>query len=82
MDYAMPARRRFPLLRHALSDGTVDQSTLSAFAAAGEGGINAGARRHHERHRRRPGRLGVTHVDMPATRERVWQAIKAAATGT
>jgi len=81
MDYAMPRADIFPALKTALSEVPSPTNRLGV-RSGGEGGttpalaavINAIVDALSE--------LGVRHVEMPATSERVWRAIQAARTGT
>jgi aerobic carbon-monoxide dehydrogenase large subunit len=80
MDYAMPRAATFPLLKTALSEVPAPTNRLGV-RSGGEGGttpalaavINAIVDALAE--------LGVRHVEMPATPERVWRAIQAAHRG-
>ncbi len=77
MDYAMPRADTFPLLRTALSEVPAPTNRLGV-RSGGEGGttpalaavINAIVDALAE--------LGVRHIEMPATPERVWRAIRKA----
>jgi aerobic carbon-monoxide dehydrogenase large subunit len=77
MDYAMPRARTFPELKTALNEVPAPTNRLGV-RSGGEGGttpalgavINAIVDALSE--------LGVRHIDMPATPERVWRAIQAA----
>jgi carbon-monoxide dehydrogenase large subunit len=77
MDYAMPRADIFPQIKTALSEVPSPTNPLGA-RSGGEGGttpalgavINAIADALAE--------LGVRHIEMPATPERVWRAIRAA----
>jgi carbon-monoxide dehydrogenase large subunit len=77
MDYAMPRADTFPVLRTALSEVPTPTNRLGV-RSAGEGGttpalavvINAIVDALCE--------LGVRHIEMPASPERVWHAIRAA----
>jgi aerobic carbon-monoxide dehydrogenase large subunit len=80
MDYAMPRADTFPALKTALSEVPSPSNRLGV-RSGGEGGttpalaavINAIVDALSE--------LGVCHVEMPATSERVWRAIPAARRG-
>ena len=80
MDYAMPRADIFPALKTALSEVPSPTNRLGV-RSGGEGGttpalaavINAIVDALSE--------LGVRHVEMPATPERVWRAIQAARNG-
>jgi carbon-monoxide dehydrogenase large subunit len=80
MDYAMPRADAFPPLTTALSEVPSPSNRLGV-RSGGEGGttpalaavINAIVDALAE--------LGVRHLEMPATPERVWQAIRAARSG-
>ncbi len=77
MDYAMPRADHFPALVTALSEVPSPTNRLGV-RSGGEGGatpalpavINAVVDALAE--------LGVSHIEMPATSERVWRAIRAA----
>ncbi len=77
MDYAMPRAATFPLLKTALSEVPAPTNRLGV-RSGGEGGttpalgavVNAIVDALSE--------LGVRHIEMPATPERVWRAIRAA----
>ncbi|HEV2099105.1 MAG TPA: molybdopterin cofactor-binding domain-containing protein, partial [Stellaceae bacterium] len=77
MDYAMPRAATFPELKTALSEVPAPTNRLGV-RSGGEGGttpalaavINAIVDALSE--------LGVRHIEMPATSERVWRAIQAA----
>jgi aerobic carbon-monoxide dehydrogenase large subunit len=77
MDYAMPRADTFPELKTALSEVPSPSNRLGV-RSGGEGGttpalaavINAIVDALSE--------LGVRHIEMPATPERVWRAIRAA----
>jgi aerobic carbon-monoxide dehydrogenase large subunit len=76
MDYAMPRASTFPFLKTALSEVPAPTNRLGV-RSGGEGGttpalgavINAIVDALAE--------LGVRHIEMPATPERVWRAIQA-----
>src|SRR5205807_304323 len=80
MDYAMPRADTFPPLATALSEVPSPTNRLGV-RSGGEGGttpalaavINAIVDALAE--------LGVRHIEMPATPERVWRAIRAARAG-
>ena len=77
MDYAMPRASTFPELKTALSEVPAPTNRLGV-RSGGEGGttpalaavINAIVDALAE--------LGVRHIEMPATPERVWRAIREA----
>jgi aerobic carbon-monoxide dehydrogenase large subunit len=79
MDYAMPRADTFPEIKTALSEVPSPSNRLGV-RSGGEGGttpalaavINAIVDALAE--------LGVRHIEMPATPERVWRAIRAART--
>ena len=81
MDYAMPRAGTFPLLKTALSEVPAPTNRLGV-RSGGEGGttpalaavVNAIADALSSE-------LGVRHIEMPATPERVWRAIQAAQGG-
>jgi len=78
MDYAMPRADTFPAMKTALSEVPSPSNRLGV-RSGGEGGttpalaavINAIVDAVSE--------CGVAHIEMPATPERVWRAIRAAA---
>src|SRR6202040_247698 len=78
MDYAMPRAGTLPFLATALSEVPSPSNRLGV-RSGGEGGttpalaavINAIVDALSE--------VGVRHIEMPATPERVWRAIRAAA---
>jgi len=80
MDYAMPRADTFPTIKTALSEVPSPTNRLGV-RSGGEGGttpalaavINAIVDALAE--------LGVRHIEMPATPERVWRAIRAARAG-
>ncbi len=80
MDYAMPRADTFPELKTALSEVPSPSNRLGV-RSGGEGGttpalaavINAIVDALSE--------LGVRHIEMPATPERVWRAIQGARAG-
>jgi aerobic carbon-monoxide dehydrogenase large subunit len=80
MDYAMPRADTFPPLKTALSEVPSPTNRLGV-RSGGEGGttpalaavINAIVDALAE--------FGVRHIEMPATPERVWRAIRAARAG-
>ena len=77
MDYAMPRADTFPKLKTALSEVPSPTNRLGV-RSGGEGGttpalaavVNAIVDTLSE--------FGVRHIEMPATPERVWRAIRAA----
>jgi carbon-monoxide dehydrogenase large subunit len=77
MDYAMPRADTFPTMKTALSEVPAPSNRLGV-RSGGEGGttpalgvvINAVVDALSE--------FGVTHVEMPATSERIWRAIREA----
>ena len=79
MDYAMPRADTFPFFKTAFSEVPAPTNRLGV-RSGGEGGttpalavvINAVVHACAE--------LGVKHIEMPATPERVWRAIRAART--
>jgi aerobic carbon-monoxide dehydrogenase large subunit len=80
MDYAMPRAATFPFLKTALSEVLAPTNRLGV-RSGGEGGttpalgavVNAIVDALAE--------LGVRHIEMPATPERIWRAISAARKG-
>jgi carbon-monoxide dehydrogenase large subunit len=81
MDYAMPHADDFPSFVTALSEVRSTNHPLG-FRGGGEGGITPALGVIMNAIVDALADLGVTHVDMPATPERVWQAIKAAGNRT
>ncbi|MGD9881108.1 MAG: xanthine dehydrogenase family protein molybdopterin-binding subunit [Reyranella sp.] len=77
MDYAMPRADDFPMFRTALSEVPSSNHPLG-FRGGGEGGITPALGVIVNAVVDALADLGVTHIDMPATPERVWQAIQAA----
>ncbi|MFO1087290.1 MAG: xanthine dehydrogenase family protein molybdopterin-binding subunit [Reyranellaceae bacterium] len=81
MDYAMPRADDFPMFETALSEVPSTNHPLG-FRGGGEGGITPALGVIVNAIVDALADLGVTHIDMPATPERVWQAIRAAAAPT
>jgi aerobic carbon-monoxide dehydrogenase large subunit len=77
MDYAMPHADDFPAFVTALSEVPSTNHPLG-FRGGGEGGITPALGVIINAVVDALADLGVTHVDMPASPERVWQAIGAA----
>jgi carbon-monoxide dehydrogenase large subunit len=77
MDYAMPHADDFPSFVTAVSEVPSTNHPLG-FRGGGEGGITPALGVIVNAIVDALADLGVTHVDMPATPERVWQAIKSA----
>lgn len=80
MDYAMPRADDFPFFTTALSEVPSTNHPLG-FRGGGEGGITPALGVIVNAIVDALADLGVTHIDMPATPERVWQAIRAALSG-
>ena len=81
MDYAMPHASDFPSFVTALSEVPSTTHPLG-FRGGGEGGITPALGVIINAVVDALGDLGVTHIDMPASPERVWQAIQGAAKRT
>ena len=77
MDYAMPRAEDFPMFVTALSEVPATNHPLG-FRGGGEGGITPALGVIINAVVDALSDFGVTHIDMPATPERVWQAIRAA----
>jgi carbon-monoxide dehydrogenase large subunit len=75
MDYAMPRADDFPMFKTALSEVPSTNHPLG-FRGGGEGGITPALGVIMNAVVDALADLGVTHIDMPATPERVWQAIQ------
>ncbi len=79
MDYAMPRADEFPAFVTALSEVPSTNHPLG-FRGGGEGGITPALGVIINAVVDALADLGVTHIDMPASPERVWRAIQAADT--
>jgi carbon-monoxide dehydrogenase large subunit len=77
MDYAMPHADDFPFFVTALSEVPSTSHPLG-FRGGGEGGITPALGVVINAVVDALAELGVTHIDMPASPERVWQAIQVA----
>jgi carbon-monoxide dehydrogenase large subunit len=77
MDYALPHADDFPAFVTALSEVPSTNHPLG-FRGGGEGGITPALGVIINAVVDALADLGVTHIDMPASPERVWQAIRAA----
>jgi aerobic carbon-monoxide dehydrogenase large subunit len=77
MDYAMPRADDFPFFETALSEMPSPTNRLGV-RSAGEGGATPALAAVINAIIDALAELGVSHVEMPATPERVWRAIKAA----
>ena len=75
MDYAMPHADDFPSFRTALSEVPSTNHPLG-FRGGGEGGITPALGVIINAVVDALADLGVTHIDMPASPERVWRAIR------
>src|SRR5262249_61191006 len=75
MDYAMPRADGFPFFRTALSEVPSTNHPLG-FRGGGEGGITPALGVIVNAIVDALADLGVEHIDMPATPERVWQAVR------
>src|SRR5262249_51743081 len=80
MDYAMPRADDFPFFVTALSEVPATNHPLG-FRGGSEGGITPALGVIMNAIVDALADLGVTHIDMPATPERVWQAIQVALSG-
>jgi aerobic carbon-monoxide dehydrogenase large subunit len=78
LDYAMPHADDFPFFVTALSE-VPSTSHPFGFRGGGEGGITPALGVVINAVVDALAEFGVTHIDMPATPERVWQAIRRAA---
>ena len=77
MDYAMPRADTFPKLKTALSEVPSPSNRLGV-RSGGEGGTTPALAAVINAIVDALAPLGVRHIEMPATPERVWQAIRAA----
>jgi carbon-monoxide dehydrogenase large subunit len=77
MDYAMPRADCFPEFETALSEVPSTTHPLG-IRAGGEGGTTPALAAAINAIVDALAELGVTHIEMPATPERVWRAIRAA----
>ncbi|HTE94320.1 MAG TPA: xanthine dehydrogenase family protein molybdopterin-binding subunit, partial [Bradyrhizobium sp.] len=77
MDYAMPRADCFPKFDTALSEVASTTHPLG-IRAGGEGGTTPALAAVVNAIVDALAELGVTHIEMPATPERVWRAIRAA----
>jgi len=75
MDYAMPRADGFPFFKTALSEVPSTNHPLG-FRGGGEGGITPALGVIVNAIVDALADLGVEHIDMPATPERVWQAVR------
>jgi len=80
MDYAMPRAATFPFLKTALSEVPAPTNRLGV-RSGGEGGTTPALAAVINAIVDAVAELGVRHVEMPATPERVWRAIQAARRG-
>ncbi len=80
MDYALPRADDFPSFTTALSE-VPSKSHPLGFRGGGEGGITPALGVIINAVVDAVADLGVTHIDMPASPERVWQAIREAKAG-
>lgn len=78
MDYAMPRADDLPMLDTLLND-CPSPFTPHGIKGAGEGGATGAPATVINAILDALAPLGVTHIDMPATPESVWRAIRAAA---
>jgi len=79
MDYAMPRADDFPAFATELSEVPSPTNRLGV-RSGGEGGTTPALAAVINSIVDALAELGVTHVEMPATPERVWRAIRAART--
>jgi aerobic carbon-monoxide dehydrogenase large subunit len=79
MDYAMPHAHDFPMFVTALSEVPSTNHPLG-FRGGGEGGITPALGVIINAVVDGLAEFGVTHIDMPASPERVWKAVQAART--
>src|SRR5580693_5027344 len=77
MDYAMPRADTFPELKTALSEVPSPTNRLGV-RSGGEGGTTPALAAVINAIVDALGEIGVRHIEMPATPERVWRAIQAA----
>ena len=77
MDYAMPRADTFPFLRTALSEVPAPTNRLGV-RSGGEGGTTPALAAVVNAIVDALAEFGVTHIEMPATPERVWRAIREA----
>jgi carbon-monoxide dehydrogenase large subunit len=75
MDYALPRADDLPSFLSALSEVPSTTNPLG-FRGGGEGGITPALGVITNAVVDALGEFGVTHIDMPATPERVWRAIE------
>lgn len=80
MDYAMPSAAEFPSFDTAYTETPTHQNALGA-KGVGEAATIGSTPAVQNAVVDALAHLGVTHVDMPCTPERVWQAIQTATTG-
>ena len=76
MDYALPRADDLPPLRDHARRGADRGATRSASRARGRPAASPRRRRSCTRSSTRSPPLGIEHIDMPATPERVWRAIR------
>jgi len=81
MDYAMPRADIFPPLATALSEVPAPSNRLGV-RSGGEGGTTPALAAMINAIVNALAEFGVRHIEMPATPERVWRAIRAARAGT
>ena len=78
MDYAMPRADTFPAMKTALSEVPSPSNRLGV-RSGGEGGTTPALAAGINAIVDAVSECGVAHIEMPATPERVWRAIRAAA---
>jgi carbon-monoxide dehydrogenase large subunit len=79
-DYAMPSAAEFPSFETANTETPTPRNPLGA-KGIGESGTIGSTPSVHNAVIDALSHLGVRHIDMPCTPERVWRAIEAARTG-
>jgi carbon-monoxide dehydrogenase large subunit len=80
MDYAIPRAEDLPNLDVTLSGVSTNANPLGV-KGSGQAGAMASPQAIIAAVLDALAPLGVTHIDMPATSERIWQAIRSAANG-
>ena len=80
MDYALPRADDLPDFDITLTGVPTDANPLGV-KGSGQAGASPRRRRSSPRSSTRWRRSASTHIDMPATPERVWRAIRSAAHG-
>jgi carbon-monoxide dehydrogenase large subunit len=80
MDYALAARRRSAAARHHLAELPTAVNPLGV-KGAGQAGCIAAPQTIVNAILDALSPLGIEHIDMPATPERIWRAIRSARQG-